>query len=58
MFSKLINIGIRAKIRKAVPVLTIILGIIFVLREMNVRIPILSPKIFTQTEVSSVMESY
>ncbi len=58
VFGKFINIGIRTKIRKAVPVLAIILGVIFILRGMNLGIPYLSPKLSTHTEVSSEMECH
>jgi sulfite exporter TauE/SafE len=58
VFGKFINIGIRTKIRKAVPVLAIILGVIFILRGMNLGIKFVSPKINVQTEVSSEMECH
>lgn len=58
VFGKFINIGIRTKIRKAVPVLAIILGVIFILRGTNLGIPYLSPKLTTQSEVSSEMECH
>jgi sulfite exporter TauE/SafE len=58
VFGKFINVGIRTKIRKAVPVLAILLGIIFILRGMNLGIPYLSPKLSAQTEVSSEMECH
>ena len=58
VFGKFINIGIRTKIRKAVPVLAILLGIIFVLRGMNLGIPMLSPKVSAQTEASSEMDCH
>ena len=58
VFGKFINIGIRTKIRKAVPVLAIILGVIFILRGMNLGIPMLSPKVSAQTEMSSEMECH
>lgn len=58
VFGKFINIGIRTKIRKAVPVLAIILGVIFVLRGMNLGIKYISPKINVQTEVSTEMECH
>ena len=58
VFGKFINVGIRTKIRKAVPVLAIILGVIFVLRGMNLGIPMLSPKVSAQTEVSNEMECH
>ena len=58
VFGKFINVGIRTKIRKAVPVLAILLGVIFILRGMNLGIPYLSPKLSAQTEVSSEMECH
>jgi len=58
LFGKFINIGIRTKIRKAVPVLAILLGVIFILRGMNLGIPYLSPKLTAQTEVSTEMECH
>ena len=58
VFGKFINIGIRTKIRKAVPVLSILLGVIFILRGMNLGIPMLSPKVSAQTEMSSEMECH
>jgi len=58
VFGKFINVGIKTKIRKAVPVLVILLGIIFILRGMNLGIPYLSPKLSAQTEVSSEMECH
>ena len=58
VFGKFINIGIRTKIRKAVPILAIILGVIFILRGMNLGIPMLSPKVSAHTEVSSEMECH
>jgi uncharacterized protein len=58
VFGKFINIGIRTKIRKAVPVLAILLGVIFILRGMNLGIPMLSPKVSAQSEASSEMECH
>ena len=58
IFGKFINVGIRTKIRKAVPVLAIILGVIFILRGMNLGIPYLSPKLSSGTEVSSEMDCH
>ena len=58
IFGKFINVGIRTKIRKAVPILAIILGIIFVLRGLNLGIPYLSPKLSSHTQVSSEMECH
>lgn len=58
IFGKFINVGIRTKIRKAVPVLAILLGVIFILRGMNLGIPYLSPKLPAQAEISSEMECH
>ncbi len=58
VLGKFINVGIRTKIKKAVPVLAIILGVIFILRGMNLGIPYLSPKLSAHTQVSSEMESH
>jgi uncharacterized protein len=58
VFGKFINIGIRTKIRKAVPVLAILLGVIFILRGMNLGIKYISPKINAQNGVSSEMECH
>ncbi len=44
LFGKLINLNIRRKISKAVPVFAFILAVIFILRGMNLGIPYLSPK--------------
>jgi len=58
VLGKFINVGIRTKIRKAVPVLAILLGVIFVLRGMNLGIPYLSPKLSSHSQVSSEMECH
>jgi len=58
VFGKFINIGIRTKIRKAIPVLAILLAFIFILRGMNLGIPYISPKLTTQSEVTSKMECH
>ena len=49
VFGKFINVGIRTKIRKAVPALAILLGTIFIMRGMNLGIPYLSPELSTHT---------
>ena len=38
-----INLNIRSKIRKAVPVFVILIGLLFILRGMGLGIPYLSP---------------
>ncbi len=45
IFGKFINLGIRNKIKKAVPVFAILLAAIFIIRGMNLGIPYLSPKL-------------
>ena len=58
IFGKFINIGIRTKLRRAIPVLAILLAAVFILRGMDLGIPYLSPKLSIQTEVSSEMECH
>jgi uncharacterized protein len=45
VFGKFINLGIRNKIKKAVPVFAILLAAVFIIRGMNLGIPYLSPKL-------------
>lgn len=45
IFGKFINLNIRRKITKAIPVFAIILGLLFIFRGMGLEIPYLSPKI-------------
>lgn len=45
MVGKFINVGIRQKINKLIPVFAIILAAIFILRGLNLGIPYLSPKL-------------
>ncbi len=45
IFGKFINLGIRNKIKKAVPVFAILLAAIFIIRGMNLGVPYLSPKL-------------
>jgi sulfite exporter TauE/SafE len=58
VFGKFINMGIRTKLRKAIPVFAILLATIFILRGMNLGIPYLSPKLSTHTEVTTEMECH
>jgi sulfite exporter TauE/SafE len=58
VFGKYINVGIRTKLRKAIPAFAILLAAIFILRGMNLGIPYLSPKLSAQTEVSSETECH
>ncbi len=45
VFGKFINVGIRTKLRKAVPVFAILLAAVFIMRGMNLGIPFISPKL-------------
>ena len=58
VFGKFINIGIRTKLRKAIPVLAILLAAIFILRGMNLGIPYLSPKISAQQVIESNLDCH
>jgi sulfite exporter TauE/SafE len=58
VFGKYINIGIRAKLRKATPYLAIVLAIIFIMRGMNLGIPYLSPKLISQAETLNEMDCH
>jgi sulfite exporter TauE/SafE len=58
VFGKFINMGIRTKLRKAIPVFALLLAAVFILRGMNLGIPYLSPKLSNQSEVSSEMECH
>lgn len=48
LFGKFINLNIRRKITKAIPVLALVLGLLFIVRGMALGIPYLSPKISAQ----------
>ncbi len=48
IFGKFINLNIRRRITKLVPVFALVLGLLFVLRGMGLGIPYLSPKISAQ----------
>ena len=58
VFGKFINIGIRTKLRKAIPVFAILLAAVFILRGMNLGIPYLSPKLPTNTDVTPEMQCH
>lgn len=45
IFGKFINLNIRRKISKAVPIFALVLGLLFILRGMGLGIPYISPKI-------------
>ncbi|MFO7447867.1 MAG: sulfite exporter TauE/SafE family protein [Ignavibacteriaceae bacterium] len=49
LFSKFINLDIRRKISKAIPVFAVVMAVIFILRGMNLGIPFISPKLPVQS---------
>ena len=48
LFGKFINLNIRRKINKAIPVFALVLGLLFIVRGMGLGIPYISPKISAQ----------
>lgn len=58
IFGKFINLNIRRKINKAIPVFAIVLGLIFILRGMGLGIPYLSPKISAQVVNESNLDCH
>ncbi len=58
IFGKFININIRRKITKAVPVFALVLGLLFILRGMGLGIPYISPTISAQVVDESNMDCH
>lgn len=58
IFGKFINLNIRRKINKAIPVFALVLGLLFILRGMGLGIPYLSPKISAQVVNESNMDCH
>ena len=58
VFGKFINLNIRRKISKAVPVFALILGLLFIVRGMGLGIPYISPKISAQVVDKSNMDCH
>jgi hypothetical protein len=54
-FGKFINIGLRAKLRKATPYLAIVLAVIFIMRGMNLGIPYLGTKLTAQKTTPEIL---
>lgn len=48
IFGKFINLNIRRKITKVIPIFALVLGLLFIVRGMGLGIPYLSPKISAQ----------
>lgn len=58
IFGKFINIGLRRKLNKLIPVFAIVLALIFILRGMALGIPYLSPKISAQVVNESNLDCH
>ncbi len=58
IFGKFININIRRKITKAVPVFALVLGLLFILRGMGLGIPYISPTISAQVVNESNLDCH
>lgn len=58
VFGRFINLNIRKKLSKAVPVFAAILAILFILRGMALGIPYISPEISAQTLTQQEMECH
>ena len=58
IFGKFINLNIRRKITKAVPVFALVLGLLFILRGMGLGIPYISPTISVQVVDESNMDCH
>lgn len=55
MLGKFINVEIKRRINKLIPALALVLGIIFILRGLNLGIPYLSPKLITETPQKEII---
>lgn len=58
ILGKFINLNIRRKISKAIPVFAIILGLLFIVRGMGLGIPYISPKISAQVVDDSNLDCH
>lgn len=58
IFGRFINLNIRKKLSKAVPVFAVVLAVLFILRGMALGIPYISPKISAQTLTQQEMECH
>lgn len=58
LFGKFINLNIRRKINKAIPVLALVLGLLFIIRGLGLGIPYISPKISAQVVDDSNMDCH
>lgn len=58
IFGKFINIGLRRKLNKLIPVFAVVLALIFILRGMALGIPYLSPKISAQVVNESNLDCH
>lgn len=58
IFGKFINLNIRRKVSKAVPVFALVLGLLIILRGMGLGIPYISPKISAQVVNESNLDCH
>lgn len=58
IFGKFININLRRKINRAIPVFALVLGLLFIIRGMALGIPYISPKITMQVVDESNMDCH
>lgn len=58
IFGRFINIGLRRKLNKLIPVFAIVLALIFILRGMSLGIPFISPKITAQVVNESNLDCH
>lgn len=58
IFGKFININLRRKINRAIPVFALVLGLLFIIRGMSLGIPYISPKITMQVVDESNMDCH
>lgn len=58
VFGKFINIGLRRKLNRLIPVFAIVLAVIFILRGLALGIPYLSPKISAQVVNESNLDCH
>ncbi len=58
IFGKFINLNIRRKVSRAIPVFALVLGVLFILRGMGLGIPYISPKISAQVVNESNLDCH
>ena len=58
IFGKFINLNVRRKISKAVPIFALVIGLLFIVRGMGLGIPYISPKISAQVVDESNLDCH